>query len=49
VKCAIEMDSGGMIYTEHFMKIGIGIEALLRSCLSKLKGCNVGITDDRDV
>jgi hypothetical protein len=31
------------------MKIGIGVQALLRFCLSSLRGCNVGITDARDL
>jgi hypothetical protein len=27
------------------MKIGTGIQAILRICLSNLRGCNIGITD----
>jgi hypothetical protein len=27
------------------MKIGTGVQELLRFCLSSLKGCNVGITE----
>jgi hypothetical protein len=27
------------------MKIGMGVQAILRLCLRKLRGCNVGITD----
>jgi hypothetical protein len=32
-----------------FMKIGTGIQANFRFCLSNLKGCNTGITDRRDL
>jgi hypothetical protein len=31
------------------MKIGTGAEGILRFCLSNLKGCNVGITDRKDL
>jgi hypothetical protein len=31
-----------------FMKIGTGVQAILRFCLRNLTGCNVGITDERD-
>jgi hypothetical protein len=31
------------------MKIDIGIEGALRFYLSSLKGCNVGITEGRDL
>jgi hypothetical protein len=49
MKCTSEMHSSGMIYTEHFMKIGIDVEAVSRFCLSNLKDCNVGVTDKRRV
>jgi hypothetical protein len=39
------MGSGGMINIPSFMKIGMGVQAILRFCLSNLRGCNVGITD----
>jgi hypothetical protein len=42
---AIELASDVMIYIPSFMKIGTGIQAMLRFCLSNLRGCNVGITD----
>jgi hypothetical protein len=42
---AIEMASCGMIYTPSFMKIGTGVQAILRFCLSNLRGCEVGITE----
>jgi hypothetical protein len=41
----IEMASYGMIYLSDFMKISMGVEAILRVCLRKLKHYSVGITD----
>jgi hypothetical protein len=38
-----------MIYIPSFMKIGTGIKALLRVCLRILRGCNVGITDGKNL
>jgi hypothetical protein len=46
---AIEMASYSMTYLPSFIKIGSGIQAILRVCLRNLKGCNVGITDGRDL
>jgi hypothetical protein len=43
----IEMVSCGMICIPSFMKIGMGIQALLRSCLRNFRECNVHITDGR--
>jgi hypothetical protein len=43
------MASGGMIYIASFMKIGTGLQAILTFCFSNLNGCNVGITDGRDL
>jgi hypothetical protein len=31
------------------MQISTGVQAILKFCLSNLKGCNVGITDGRDL
>jgi hypothetical protein len=45
----VEMTSDGMIYIPSFMNIGRGIQAILRLCLRNLRGCNVGITDGRDL
>jgi hypothetical protein len=42
---AFAMASYDMIYLPSFVKIGTGVQAILRFCLSNLKGCNVGITD----
>jgi hypothetical protein len=32
-----------------FMKIGIGVQAKLKFCLSNLKNYDVGITDEKDL
>jgi hypothetical protein len=45
----LEMGSGGMMYIRSLMKTGTGVQAILRFCLSNLNGCNVGITDGRDL
>jgi hypothetical protein len=37
------------IYIQRFMKIGTGIEAVLRFYLVSLKRCNIGITDGWDL
>jgi hypothetical protein len=38
-----------MIYKPSFMRIDAGIPAILRGCLRNLRGCNVGITDRKDL
>lgn len=43
---SLEMASCGMV---SFMKIGAGVQAILRFYLSNLRSCNVGITDWRDL
>jgi hypothetical protein len=43
-----DMASCGMIYLPSFVKIGTGIQAILRFGLRNSRGCNVGITDGRD-
>jgi hypothetical protein len=48
-KCAVEMGSVGMIYLPSFMKVGAGVQVILRFFLGDFKGCNVGITDGRDL
>jgi hypothetical protein len=45
----IEMVSCDMIYVPSFMKIDAGIQAILRFSFRNLRGCNVGITDGRDL
>jgi hypothetical protein len=49
MKCAVEIASGGMIYIPSFMKVGTGIQVILRFCLNNLICCNVGITAGRDL
>jgi hypothetical protein len=46
---AVEMTSGGMICIPSFKKIGTGVQALLRFGLRNLRGCNVGVSDVRDL
>jgi uncharacterized protein YraI len=47
MKYAFELASGSIIYIPSFMKIGTGVQAILRFCLNDLKGCNVDITAGR--
>jgi hypothetical protein len=49
MKHAVEMASFGMIYVPSVLKIGIGVQRVLRFCLSNLRGCNVGVIDRRDL
>jgi hypothetical protein len=49
MKYAVEMGSGGMIYIPSFMTIGSGIQVILRLLPRQLRGCNVGITNGRDL
>jgi hypothetical protein len=42
------MDSYGMTYIPSFMKIGTGVQAILRLFLRNLRGCNIGITEGRN-
>jgi hypothetical protein len=46
---AIEMPSCGMKFLPSFMKSGTGIQAILRFCLSSLKGSSVGNTEGSDL
>jgi hypothetical protein len=43
------MGSGGIIYIPCFMKIGTGVKGILRLCLNNLRGCDIGITDGRNL
>jgi hypothetical protein len=45
----VEMASCGSIYLPSFMKIGSGVQAILRFCFRNLRCFNVGITDGRDL
>jgi hypothetical protein len=38
-----------MIYILSFMKIDADLQAILRFGLRNLRGCNVGITEERDL
>jgi hypothetical protein len=49
MKYAFGMALYGIIYLSSFMKIGKGVQAILRFYLRNLKGCNVGITDGRNL
>jgi hypothetical protein len=49
MKYAVKVASYGMIYLPSFMKIGTGVQAILRFCLRNLRVCNVGITDGKDL
>jgi hypothetical protein len=42
---SVEMASRDMIYIPSFMKIGPGIQVILRFSFRNFRGCNVGITD----
>jgi hypothetical protein len=46
---AVEVASRGMIYLPCFIETGRGVQAILRFCLKNLRGCDVGITDGRDL
>jgi hypothetical protein len=41
--------SDGMIYIPSFMGTDIGVQAILKFCLGNLRGCNIGITDERNL
>jgi hypothetical protein len=45
----VEIGSGGVIHIQSFTKIGTGVQAILKFCLRNLRGCNVGITEGRDL
>jgi hypothetical protein len=43
------MNSDAMIYIPSFMKIGTGVQAILKFFLNNLRDCNVGIIDWKDL
>jgi hypothetical protein len=45
---AVEMPSCAMKFLPSFMKIGTGVQAILRFCINNLNDCNVGITDRKE-
>jgi hypothetical protein len=49
MKYAVGKASYGKIYVPSFMKIGTGVQAIFKFCLRNLRGCNVGITDRKDL
>jgi hypothetical protein len=46
---AAEMAMCGMTYVPSIMKIGEGIQAIIKFRLRNLRGCNVDITEGRDL
>jgi hypothetical protein len=46
---AIEMASCGVMYLTSFVKIGTGVQGVLRFCFRNMKACNDGITDGQDL
>jgi hypothetical protein len=44
-----KMGSGGKIYIPNFVKIGTGIQAILRFYLRNMKYCKVSVTDRKDL
>jgi hypothetical protein len=49
MKSAVEMTSGGLICIPSFMTIGSSIQAIWRILPKNLRGCSVGITEERDL
>jgi uncharacterized protein YraI len=47
MKYSVKMASYDKTYSPSFMKIGTGVQVILRFCLRNLRGCNVGISDGR--
>jgi hypothetical protein len=46
---AVEMGLCGVMYIPSFVKIVIGVQAILGFCLRNLRGCNIGTTAGRDL
>jgi hypothetical protein len=46
---AIDITSDGMGYIPSCMKIGTGVQTILRFCLRNLRDCNVRITDGKEL
>jgi hypothetical protein len=45
----VEMASCGVIFLPSFIKIGTAVQAILRFCFKYFTGCDVDITDARDL
>jgi hypothetical protein len=48
MKCAVEIVSFAMAHIPSFIKMGKGVQAILRFFLGNLRVYNVGITDGKD-
>jgi uncharacterized protein YraI len=46
---AVEMPLCGTIFLPSFMKIGKGVQAMLRFCISNLNCCNVSVTVEKEL
>jgi hypothetical protein len=46
---AVEMTSCVKIHLPSFMKIGTGVQVILRFCFRNMKGCYGGITEGWDL
>jgi hypothetical protein len=49
MKYSVEKASCGTIYIPSFMMNGAGVQSIIRFSLSNLNGCNVGITDGKEL
>jgi hypothetical protein len=47
--CPVVMGSNGIMYLPRLMRAGTDIQAILRSNLSNLNVCIVGITEEMDI
>jgi hypothetical protein len=45
----VEMVSGSIAHIPSFTSNALGVQAILRFCFNSLRGCNVVITDGRDL
>jgi hypothetical protein len=49
MRYTVEIASDGMIHLPSFMKIGSGVQLILKLLPLQLQGCSVGITDERNL
>jgi hypothetical protein len=49
VSHAVEMAADGMIWMPSFMAVGLGMQVMLRFFFDNSRGCNVGITNGRNL
>jgi hypothetical protein len=45
----VEMVTRGKIFFPNFMIIGKDVQAILKIFLSNLDGCNIGITEEKEL